>query len=382
MTCTVDKALLTSALARCAAISGTRNTLPILSNVLLAFGPDLLLLMATDLDLGYETVVEVTDCDLTGDATQSTTIHAKKLHQSVQACPESTVTIHLDGEAHIITLTSGTVKFSLSGIDPAEFPGLPPVAGEELTVKGDHLVDLFLGVSYAQATDETKYNCCGVYLHATSGESDTLTAVATDGHRMGINHLELPDSCGLTPLSPLLVKGIIIPTKGVSALVKIKSTGPVVLNVGENSVCIATDNEKLHIRLTDAEFPAYRRMVVVDHDQTLSFKLLSLTQAVERCRVMSDKDSYGVLLTAEDNSVSLVADLRQIGGHAEDRVGGVIAVNPFAVRLNISYLLQALGSMVGNGVTIICQSSGLAPLQLQGSTGTGPIAIIMPIRGV
>ncbi len=379
MRCTIDKALLTSALARCAAISATRNTMPILANVLLTFSPNSLRLVATDLDLGYETVVETTDCDLEVGEVAVTTIHAKKLHQSVQACPESTVKLSLDTVLQVVTLESGTVKFSLSGLDPEDFPAPDPVAGEKLTLTGSELSGLLRGVAYAQATDETKYNLTGVYLHVDQGFLTTLTAVATDGHRMGINRLTLPRGANTTPL---FLKGIILPTKAVSALVKVKGDSPVVLNVVTNSVCVSTDNEKFYIRLTDAEFPWYQRMMVTEHDQTLQFKTLSLVQAVERCRVMSDKDSYGVLITAtaEDQWVTLVSDLQGVGGHAEDSVAGVVDIKPFSVRLNIAYFLQALGSMSGNGVDIICQSSGLAPLQRQGSTGSGQIAIIMPMR--
>lgn len=384
MNFTISKAPFAAALARCAAIAPTFSTMPILSCVLLKITEAGVHLAATDLEVGYETFVEWTDAEriLLVNGALSISVPAKKLHECAKAIPTPAIIVAIDLVAHAVTIAGGTVSFTLGCMDDIEFPAMPTITADasQFVLDAPALVKILEAVAYAQSTDEKRYNINGCLLRVETNTEDEqfLTACATDGHRLAVDSVPLPGDP--RPIPKDLAKGVIIPTKGVAEICKIRTTGVIVLSIAGNNLAIATDSEKLYLRMIDGDYPDFTRVIPDNLDKKIEIKRQALIDALERCRILTEKKSRGVDLVADNGTVSLSSDLAAINGHAEDRITAVVPLEKLSMRINVEYLLQSLENMSGAEVEIAYRDQ-LSPVRINPIGTDEPLAIIMPMRG-
>lgn len=382
MKITISKRELAPVLERCAAIAPVRSTMPILANTLLVFQLTTLRLVASDLDISYETTVNYLsiDEDLIERALDIFTLPAKKLSECVKAIPVPDVEIAIDSENKNVIISGGSVSFTLAQLDADGFLTLPEVQGATFDLDAPALVKILEAVSYAQCKDVTKYHLCSVHLKAESNLEDEqfLTAAATDGHRLAVDSVPLPGEPRELPAD--LARGIIIASKGIAEICKIKTPGVIVLSIAGNNLCIATDNEKLYIRLVDGQYPEYSRIIPADLDKRIIVKRQSLIDSLERVRIMTEGKIRGIDFSTGAGCITFTADLASIGGHAEDKVAAEVPEDPISMRINAEYLLATLETLACTLVEISIKD-GLSPLRVNPRNTDEPLAIIMPMRG-
>lgn len=382
MKLTISKRELVPALERCAAIAPVRSTMPILANALLAFQLTTLRLVASDLDISYETTVNYLgiDEDLLERALDIFTLPAKKLCECVKAIPVPDVEIAIDAEKKTVTISGGSVSFTLAQLDADGFPGLPEVQGGTFDLDAPALVKILESVAYAQSKDDQKYHLCSVHLKAETNIEDELflTAAATDGHRLAVDSVPLPGEPRELPAD--LSRGIIIASKGIAEICKIKTPGVIVLSIAGNNLCIATDNEKLYIRLVDGQYPDYARIIPADLDKRIEVKRQALIDSLERVRIMTEGKIRGVDFATGNGGLTISADLVSIGGHAEDNIGAEVPEENITLRINAEYLLATLENLSCSIVEISIKDE-LSPLRVNPRNTDEPLAIIMPMRG-
>lgn len=381
MNVTIAKTELAAALAHCAAIAATSASMPTLANVLLSFNLVSLRLFATDLETGYETTVNYISIDeeTIDRPLDIFTLPAKKLNECVKAIPVPDVIITINDTSNTVTIAGGTALFTLERLDADGFPSTPTIQGNDFDIDAPALVKIIESVTYAQCKDRNKYHLCSVFLKAEANMDDELflTAAATDGHRLAVDSVPLPGEPREVPKD--LTKGIIIASKGIDEICKIKTPGVIVLSIAGNNLCIATDNEKLYIRLVDGQYPDYGRIIPTDLDKRIEVKRQALIDSLERVRIMTVNKSRGCNFDIGDSSITITADLVSIGGHAEDKVAAVIQADPFTMRINAEYLLATLENMPCGTVEISIKDP-LSPLRINPLGTDEPIAIIMPMR--
>ena len=192
MRATVERSHLLKSLGHVHRVVERRNTIPILSNVLLRADGGKLTLKATDLDLE---VTEAVPAEI-GQA-GATTVPAHILYDIVRKLPDG-AELSLDtGDSAQLALKSGRSRFTLQILPESDFPDL--TAGDfpvRFALPASALKRLIDRTQFAISTEETRYYLNGIYLHVvTVGGKPMLRAVATDGHRLAQAQVEAASSC-------------------------------------------------------------------------------------------------------------------------------------------------------------------------------------------
>ena len=222
-----------------------RQTMPILSNVLLVAKDNELSVTATDLEVEL-----VAHAEVTVEAGGEITVSGRKLLDICRALPEgSDIDISLSAEK--IVVRSGRSKFSLATLPSAEFPSIDDIkAGQTIEVAQDVLGRLIEKTHFSMAQQDVRYYLNGMLLE-TSGKF--LRAVATDGHRLALSQAELEGAS-------LDEQQVIIPRKGVLELQRLMSgEGALNIELGPNHVRIELEGIRFTSKLIDGRFPEYDR---------------------------------------------------------------------------------------------------------------------------
>lgn len=373
---TVNQKLFSATLARIQGIAGPRAGMPILANVLLSASGvrTVLHVTATDLETGYATVIDCCDIEDPG----SITLPAKKLHEVIKAAPTAEVTLTLDPGNLRVTVEAGTFVTTLAGMGGDEFPEVVPVPGEALQLDAEALLRLLGHVDYARANDATKYHLCGVHLRVSDdGDGCCLHAAATDGHRLAVDSVPLPGDPRVIP--PDLLRGIIIPRKGIAELRKISAEGILLLQLAGNNLSFSTESETITLRLVDGQFPDVSRIVVGEPSGEVEIHRQPLIDALGRVSLLSEGKTHGVDLIFGEGRLDLLSSNVELG-NAEDRITAAIEGKPIDRRLNASYLVQALSALDCGDVRIRIGGE-FGPIQITPICEEEPYAIIMPLRG-
>ena len=250
MRVTIERAALLKALNHVQSVVERRNTIPILSNVLIKAEGDGVRLSATDLDIE---VVETSPAEV-GQA-GATTAPAHMLYDIVRKLPDGAqLEINQGPDENRISIFAGRSRFSLAALPPEDFPDLAAGAmSHEFSLSAEDLKALIDKTRFAISTEETRYYLNGIYLHAVD---DMLRAVATDGHRLAQVQLPLPDGAAGMP-------GAIVPRKTVLELAKLAedSEGTVEIAMSEAKIRFSVGPVVLTSKLIDGTFPDYERVI-------------------------------------------------------------------------------------------------------------------------
>ncbi|MCK5295887.1 MAG: DNA polymerase III subunit beta, partial [Alphaproteobacteria bacterium] len=212
MKLTVERSELLKSLTHVQGVVERKNTIPILSNIMLEAEDSRLKLKATDLDIEITEIISVEIME-----SGSITAPAHMLYDIVRKLPEgSQVEISSVADADKISIISGRSRFSLASISADEFPA---IASDDMPVSfklaAEELRALIDKTRFAVSTEETRYYLNGIYVHAKKNEdTSVLRAAATDGHRLACVEVSLPEGAEN-------ITGIIIPRKTIAEIRKL-----------------------------------------------------------------------------------------------------------------------------------------------------------------
>ena len=212
MKLSIERASLLRSLNHVQSVVERRNTIPILSNVLMKADGDVLTFTTTDMDLEINESVAANI-----DSEGATTVPAHTLYDIVRKLPDgSDVELTLNAEGTQMEVKAGRSKFKLSCLPTTDFPELG--AGElptSFSIPAADMRALIDRTKFAMSTEETRYYLNGIYLHEAEQDGvKVLRAVATDGHRLARFEMPLSDGAAGMP-------GIIIPRKTIGELRKL-----------------------------------------------------------------------------------------------------------------------------------------------------------------
>ncbi|HEY2539410.1 MAG TPA: DNA polymerase III subunit beta, partial [Stellaceae bacterium] len=293
MKLTIERVALLKALGHVQSVVERRNTIPILSNVLLradgAAPGGTLALSATDMDLE---IVEQVPARI--ERAGRITAPAHTLYDIVRKLPEGAqIEIDANGERGAMVLRCGRSTFTLACLPPEDYPVMASgELGHRFTVTAAELKILIDRTRFAISTEETRYYLNGIYLHATkSDEVPVIRAVATDGHRLARVEIVLPEGAAGMP-------GIIVPRKTVLELRKLveESEDEIQFSLSETKIRFDVGNATLTSKLIDGTFPDYDRVIPTANDKVLEVKCKDFAEAVDRVATISTEKSRAVKL--------------------------------------------------------------------------------------
>ncbi|WP_266063828.1 DNA polymerase III subunit beta [Brucella intermedia] len=352
MRVSIDRSQLAHALATVNRAIESRNSIPILANVLLAVEDGQLRLTGTDLDVEITTSLPVLDCQ-----PGSVTVPGKMLADIAKRATGD-ITLELDAASAggRLTVASGRSRYKLDVLPAEDFPSFS--AGKFDTTLELDLAALVAPCVHCISTDETRYYLAGVYLHAVE---ERLVAVATDGHRLMRN----AGPTGTLPSS--LEAGVILPRKLVGLLPK----GTVTVELSQNKVRVTSGATVITSKLIDGTFPDYVRVIPTGNSNVLTVDRQALMKAVERVAAVADDKSRAVKFAVGDVLRLMLAD------KASDEVEATFEGEPLEIGFNARYVNDMLGALDEANVRFALGDAG-SPAVVKGEgEWTG---VLMPLR--
>ena len=371
MKLTIERAALLKSLAHVQSVVERRNTIPILSNVLIEADGGRLGLTATDMDL---TIIEQVEADVADAGT--TTAPAHTLYEIVRKLPEGAqVQLVTSGETGQMTLTSGRSTFTLSTLPKEDFPsGGASELPHSFSLAAGELKNLIDRTRFAISTEETRYYLNGIYLHATESSGiAVLRAVATDGHRLARFEMPLPDGAGEMP-------GVIVPRKTVGELRKLieESDQAIEVALSETKVRFAFDSTELTSKLIDGTFPDYERVIPSGNDKIMAVDCHAFSAAVDRVSTISTEKSRAIKLALADGNLVLSATSPDAGSATEEievDYGG----SAMEIGFNSRYLLDIAQQIESEGAQFVL-SDAASPTIVRDVDDASSLYVLMPMR--
>jgi DNA polymerase-3 subunit beta len=373
MKITIERAALLRALGHVQSVVERRNTIPILSNVLLKAERGRLSLSATDMDLE---VLENTDAQTARDG--RTTAPAHTLYDIVRKLREGAqVELETDSQRGNVVLRSGRSTFTLACLPAEDFPLMAGGEfGHEFQLTAGGLRTLIDRTRFAISTEETRYYLNGIYLHATrSADVDVLRAVATDGHRLARVELPLPEGAMGMP-------GVIVPRKAVQEvrrlLDEIDAGTSIHVGLSESKIRFDLGDCVLVSKLIDGTFPDYDRVIPSGNDKLLEVDCKLFAEAVDRVSTISTEKSRAVKLSLERGTLVLSATSPENGTASEEIEVGYGSA-PIEIGFNSRYLLDITQQIEGDGAQFKMADAG-SPTIVQDSGDYSALYVLMPMR--
>jgi DNA polymerase III subunit beta len=378
MKVTLERAALLKSLGHVHRVVERRNTIPILSNVLLFAEEQLLLLKATDLDL------EVTE-RLPADVSKSgaTTVPAHILYEIVRKLPDGAqVSLESHGESGQLQLRSGRSRFNLQSLPETDFPDL--TAGElshSFKLVPADLKRLIDKTQFAISSEETRYYLNGIFLHTVDvGGHTMLRAVATDGHRLARVEVAAPKGA-------LGMPGVIVPRKAVAEIQKLVENFDQEIRVEISSAkarftfgdpSASAGQVVLTSKLIDGTFPDYIRVIPSGNDKRLIVDREPFKVAVDRVATISSDRGRAVKLTLADAKLTLSVTNPDLGSAVEE-LDVDYDSSPIDIGFNARYLLDITEQLDSDTVLFKLADPG-SPTLLQDRDGATALYVLMPMR--
>ena len=341
-----------------------RQTLPILSNVLLSLDQSRLSMTGTDLEVE---IVGVTDIG-SGGEDGDVTVSARKLVDICRSLPEEAQIDFSSGDGKA-TLKSGRSKFTLATLPANEFPSVDE--GEktvEFMVPGSALKALIEATSFAMAQQDVRYYLNGMLWELNNNK---LRAVATDGHRMAM----CDGVCEVTVSEPVTS---ILPRKGIIELSRLLDEDEVKVAMGSNHIRVTGGDYCFTSKLVDGAYPDYDRVLPKGGDKTVVADRAELKQAFGRAAILSNEKYRGVRILLSEGSIKMVANNPE-QEEAEEEVTVTYSGEDLEIGFNVSYLLDVLNVITGSEVRITLSNSNSSALVEDAADGSA-VYVVMPMR--
>ena len=341
-----------------------RQTMPILSNILLSARDNRLRATGTDLEVELVAAAEVT-VQQPGDIT----VPGRKLLDIVRNLPEkSQVTLTREGER--IVLRGGRSRFTLSSLPAAEFPVIDEIhATQTVAIRAQDCRQLIDKTHFAMAQQDVRYYLNGTLLE-TNGQ--VLRAVATDGHRLSWCEVAL----GGTARE---MQQIILPRKGVLELQRLlDGEGEIEIAIGTNHVRVQIGEVRFTSKLIDGKFPEYGRVIPAEPPRVMSASREALRAALQRTAILSNEKYRGVRLTFASGLLTVQAHNPE-QEEAEDQLEVSFTGDEIEIGFNVGYLLDALGAVETETVEVgLTDANSSCLIRAPGNVSTK--YVVMPMR--
>lgn len=371
MKVTVEKSALLKSLGHVHRVVERRNTIPILSNILLKASEGSLHLKATDLDLE---VTERFPAEI--ETPGATTVPAYMFYEIVRKLPDGAqVSLDNSGDATQMVIRAGRSRFTLQTLPDSDFPDLAAgTLDHKFSLPAVELRRLIEKTQFAISTEETRYYLNGIYFHTIDVMGHTmLRAVATDGHRLARVEADAPQGSAGMP-------GIIVPRKAVNEILKLVEAGgdDVSIEVSAAKIRLTLGEVVLTTKLIDGTFPDYQRVIPTANDKLLTVEKGDFMAAVDRVSTISSERTRAVKMAVNDGKLTLSVTNPESGSAVEE-----IEVDydqaALEIGFNARYLLDIASELDGDTALIKLADSG-SPTLIQDREGASALYVLMPMR--
>ena len=374
MKATIERATLIRCLSHVQSVVERRNTIPILSNILIeASAGGAVKVMATDLDLQVVETMPAASVDSPG----ATTVSAHLLFDIARKLPDGSQ-VSLEVADNRMTVKAGRSRFQLPTLPKDDFPVI--VEGDLPTsfeVPAKVLAELIDRTRFAISTEETRYYLNGIFLHVSDEDTPVLKAAATDGHRLARYTIARPDGADGMP-------DVIVPRKAVAELRKLLEEamdGNVQVDLSASKIRFTLGGEGgtvLTSKLIDGTFPDYSRVIPTGNDKLLRVDPKAFFAGVDRVATIATEKTRAVKMGLDADKVTLSVTSPD-NGTATEELAAEYSSDGFEIGFNAGYLKDILSQIESDTVELHLADAG-APTLIRKDENSPALYVLMPMR--
>lgn len=357
-------------LQRIQGVVDKKNTMPILSNMLLVADGNGIEIIATDLEIGLRGRYSA-DVEKPG----AVTVSAKKMFEIVRELPEEDIQIRVE-EGNWVKIVSGHSQFKLVGLPKEEYPSMPDVAEEGMiTIDGETLRDMIKKTLYAAGENDARYVLNGLFVHLTPEKGALkVRMVGTDGHRLSMidriveaKHKE---------------ESVIVPKKAMIEIRRLleedSSQEGFQIGFSKNHALFKRDGLVMVSKLIDGNYPNYQQVLPTQNTKKVSVSKDVFTHAVKRVSILSKEKTNAVKLQLEKNTLLLSTNNPEVG-EANEELSIDYKGESISIGFNSRYLMDVLMAMDRETITLELNDS-LSPCLVKEEGNDEYKCVVMPMR--
>ncbi len=367
----ISKSNIFKTLTHLQSIVSKKNTLPILSNILIEADNNTLILSSTDMDISIK---ETITCNVIEKG--STTLNAQMMFDIIKKLPDNSEIEFISNDGKLLTIRSNVSKFSLSCLPKDEFPIIDTKTnnGKKINIESQTIFNLINKTRFAISNEETRYFLNGLYFNIVNHENKSnLTFVGTDGHRLATSTTFINKSINEVP-------GVIIPKKTINELTKLLSeyTENIDIDISLNKIIFYIDKLILISKLIDGNFPDYNRVIPKNNNNHLTINRLSLLSAVDRVSTIANEKSPSIKFKLLKNLINL-SSINNENSTATEDIEANYDGEEIEIGFNSRYIMDILDNLEANEIKISFNDNS-SPIMIQESINSDNLYVLMPMR--
>tara|TARA_A100001011_G_C14237569_1_gene811750 strand:+ start:64 stop:1179 length:1116 start_codon:yes stop_codon:yes gene_type:complete len=366
----ISKINLFKCLTHLQGIVDKKNTLPILSNILIEAKDNSLILSSTDMDIS---IIEKLDCNVLEDG--STTINSQMFYDVVRKLDDNCDLEVISNNGKILTLRASGSRFSLACLPKEDFPIIDKQnKGVNINVNSSILFKLIDKTRFAISNEETRYFLNGLYFNVFVENNKTnLTLVGTDGHRLAKFSHEINQKIDQ-------VIGVIIPKKTINELSKLLSDldEDIEIIVSSSKIIFFIRNLIFVSKLIDGTFPDYKRVIPKDNTNTVEVNRNGLLSAVDRVSTIANDKSPVIKFKFLKNVINLNT-INNDNSTATEDLNLDYNGDELEIGFNSKYIMDIVNNLEDEIVTLNLKD-GSSPITAQEKSNPKLIYVLMPMR--
>lgn len=363
---TIQREALLKPLQLVAGVVERRQTLPVLSNVLLIVDGQQLSLTGTDLEVELVGRVQLDEPAEAGEIT----VPARKLMDICKSLPaDALIDVRVDEQK--LMVKAGRSRFTLSTLPAKDFPTVEEGPGSlTCSLEQSRLRRLIDRTGFAMAQQDVRYYLNGMLLEVSAG---LIRAVATDGHRLAMCSMNVD-------IGQADRHQVIVPRKGILELARLltEPDGQVAIVLGQHHIRATTGEFTFTSKLVDGKFPDYERVLPKGGDKHVVGDRQALREAFSRTAILSNEKYRGIRLLLESGLLKIQANNPE-QEEAEEEISVDYQGDSLEIGFNVSYLLDVLGVMGTEQVRLVLSNSSSSAL-LQEADNEDSAYVVMPMR--
>lgn len=367
---------LNRALGTVARVANSRNSLPILANILVKTVNNRLSVAATNLDIA---ITHYIGAKVSNEG--SVTVPARLMQDFVGSLPGGIINLELeDNKLHIKT---DQYKSVVNGIAADDFPVMPAIEGGlSWKISGSVLKKALQQVAFAASNDESRPVLTGVLLHTVEGK---LYMAATDSYRLAEKSLGKADMLTVVQSTPEqnLVNEIslLVPVNAMQDLLRIVSdfSEDVTVTHDDQQVLFQVGDVDLVARLIDGKYPDYRKLIPQTFTTSAQLKRADFVNVTKVSSLFARESAGSVTVKVDEGiqELSIHAVASQLGENDATAKGTITGDG--SITLNSRYLLDGLQACGGDEISFGFNGKLEATL-LQDASAEDYVHIIMPLK--
>ena len=366
----VPKVDLFKCLSHIQGIVDKKNSLPILSNILIEAVDNNIHFSSTDMDVS---IIEKISCNIIENG--STTVNSQLFYDIIRKIPDSSDIEIISNNNKILTIRSNGSRFSLASLPKEDFPIIDTTnEGSSIKLNANVLFSLIEKTKFAISNEETRYFLNGLYFNISNkNNGTTVTLVGTDGHRLAKFSYNINQDFNELP-------GVIIPKKTIFELSKLlqEIDSEIEVNVSSNKIIFYINDLIFVSKLIDGSFPDYKRVIPSDNNNVLNINRQSLLSAVDRVSTVANEKAPVIKFKLLKDLINLNTVNSENSTATED-IKSNYEGDEFEIGFNSKYVMDIINNLEDDEIQITLKDKS-SPIIATEKSNPNLIYVLMPMR--